>query len=41
MTPGTRYSVIPRYHPLEIFNVYGWWRTAAWDRFFLNEVHYD
>ena len=41
MTPGTRFAVIPRYHPLEFFNVYGWGRTAAWDRYFLNEAHYD
>jgi hypothetical protein len=27
MTPGTRYSVIPRYHPLEMFNVYGFWKN--------------
>jgi hypothetical protein len=41
MSPGTRYTVIPRLHPLELFNIYGWYRVAAWDRYFMNEVHYD
>ena len=41
MTPGTRFTVSPRLHPLVAFNVFGWFRTAAWDRFFFNEVHYD
>ena len=41
MTPGTRYTVLPRLHPLELFNVYGWYKTAAWDRLFMNEIHYD
>jgi hypothetical protein len=41
MTPGTRFTVTPRYHPLEFFNVYGWWRTDAWNRFFFNEAQYD
>jgi len=41
MTPGTRYSVIPRYHPLEFFNVYGIFQSQAWDNYFFNESHYD
>ena len=23
MTPGPRFTILPRYHPLELFNVYG------------------
>lgn len=41
MTPGTRYSVIPRYHPLEFFNVYGVIKPLAWNNYFFNESHYD
>jgi hypothetical protein len=38
MSPGTRFTATPRYHPLEFFNVYGWWRSDAWNRFFFNEA---
>jgi hypothetical protein len=41
MTPGTRYSVIPRFHPLEMFNVYGLIRPDAWQKYFFNEANYD
>ena len=41
MTPGTRFSVIPRYHPLEFFNVYGLIKPMAWNNYFFNESHYD
>jgi hypothetical protein len=37
MTPGTRYSVIPRFHPLEMFNLYGLIRSDAWNKYFFNE----
>lgn len=41
MTPATRFSVLPRYHPLEAFNVYGLFVNNAWDSYFFNESHYD
>jgi len=41
MTPSTRYTVIPRFQPVEFFNLYGWFRAEAWDRFFYNEVTYE
>ena len=41
MTPATRFSVLPRYHPFEAFNVYGLFVNNAWDSYFFNESHYD
>jgi hypothetical protein len=41
LTPSTRNSIIPRWHPVEMFNVFGWFRTEAWDRYFYNEMDYD
>ena len=41
MTPGTRYTPVPRMIPLEMFNVYGLYKAAAWERYFFNEVQYD
>jgi len=41
MTPGSRYTAMHRLLPLEIFNVYGLFRSEAWDRYFYNEVVYD
>lgn len=41
MTPATRYTAMHRLIPLEIFNLYGLFKTDAWDRYFLNEVEFD
>jgi len=41
MTPSTRYTVIPRFQPVEFFNLYGWFRAEGWDRFFYNEAQYE
>jgi hypothetical protein len=41
LTPSSRHSIIPRWHPVEALNIYGWFRTEAWDRYFLNEAVYD
>jgi len=41
MTPGTRNTVLAKFIPLEAFNLYGWFRTEAWDRLFFNEVYYE
>jgi len=41
LTPSTHYANVPRWHPLIIFDIYGWFKPEAWDRLFLNEAHYD
>jgi len=40
-TPSSRWSVLSKWNPLELFLLYGSWRTEAWDRYFYNEVFYD
>lgn len=41
MTPSTRYTINPRWHPVEALNMYGQFRSEGWDRLFYNEVAYE
>jgi hypothetical protein len=41
LTPSTRFSVLPRFIPMELFSVFGWARHEAWDRLFFNEASYE
>lgn len=41
MTPSTRNTVVTRYIPLELFNVYGFFKHEGWNRYFFNETNYD
>lgn len=41
MTPTSVHGTGGKLNPLEVFNLYGFWKPEAWERYFYNESTYD